>query len=94
MLLSVLESTKCLLELQTGKTLRLLLQSDLGLHCLSRLNWEATGVRNSRTFTIPHTCREHSGSVVECLTGKGWFGVRASLASLRFVLEQDTFILA
>ena len=64
MLLSVLESTKCLLELQTGKTLiRLLLQSDLGLHCLSRLNWEATGVRNSRTLTIPH--REHSGRVLD-----------------------------
>ena len=42
-------------EKQTGKTLiRLLLkkQSDLGLPCLSRLLWQATTVRNFRTFTI------------------------------------------
>ena len=39
--------------MKTGKTLiRLLLQkqSDLGLHCLSRLVWQATSVRN--TFTV------------------------------------------
>ena len=41
-----------------GKTLiRLLLQkqSDLGLHCLSRLFWQATSVLNFRTYTIHDT---------------------------------------
>ena len=36
---------------------------------------------------------ELSGSAVECLTREG-LQVRASLASLRCVLEQDTLILA
>ena len=27
-------------------------QSDLGLHCLSRLFWQATSARNFRTFTV------------------------------------------
>ena len=43
-----------MLEQQTGKTLiRLLLekQSDLDLHCLSRLFWQCN-VHNFRTFTI------------------------------------------
>ena len=46
---------KCLSEWQTGKTLiRLLLQkqSDLGMSCLSKLFWQATSVRNFRTFTV------------------------------------------
>ena len=38
--------------------------------------------------------REHSGSVVECLTQEGGGRVCASTESLRCVLEQDTFILA
>ena len=42
-----------------------------------------------------HQCPfwEHSGSLVECLETEG-SRVRASPASLRCVLEQDTFILA
>ena len=28
-------------------------QFDLGLHCLSRLLWQETRVRNFRTFTVP-----------------------------------------
>ena len=51
---SGLEITKCLSELQTGKTLiRLLFQnkSDLGLPCLFRAFSQATGVRSFRTFT-------------------------------------------
>ena len=46
---------KCLLELQTGKTLiRLLLkkQSYLGVPCLSMLFGQAYRVRNFRKFTI------------------------------------------
>ena len=53
--LSCLEVTKCLSEWQTGKTLiRLLLQkqSDLGLRCLSKPYWQATGVRIFGTFTL------------------------------------------
>ena len=53
--LSRLEITKCLSELQTGKTLiRLLLhnQSDPGLFCFSRLSWQATTVQNFRTVTV------------------------------------------
>ena len=45
--LSGLECTKCLSEKQTGKTLIRLLpqkQSDLSLHCLSRVFWLATSV--------------------------------------------------
>ena len=38
--------------------------------------------------------QECSGSVVECLTQDRWPPVRASPASLRCVLEQDTLILA
>ena len=38
--------------------------------------------------------RERGGSVVECLTREQGARVRASLASLLCVLEQDTFILA
>ena len=38
--------------------------------------------------------QECSGSVVECLTRGRWPPVRASPASLRCVLEQDTLILA
>ena len=38
--------------------------------------------------------REHSGSVVECLTQDRGAGVIASPVSLCCVLEQDTFILA
>ena len=50
-----LELTKCSSEKQTGKTLiRLLLQkqSDLGLPCLSKPFWQATSVRNFRTFSV------------------------------------------
>ena len=39
--------TKCLLE-DPDQTA--FLQSDLGLHCLSRLFWLATSVQNLRTF--------------------------------------------
>ena len=28
-------------------------QTDLGLHCVSRLVWQATSVRNFTTFTVP-----------------------------------------
>ena len=36
-----------------GKTLsRMLKQSDLGLPCLSGRLWQATTVRNIRTFTV------------------------------------------
>ena len=38
-------------EQQTGKTLIRLIQSDLGLHCLSWPFWQATSVGNFRTFT-------------------------------------------
>ena len=49
-----LELKICWPEKQTGKTLIILLpqkQSDLGLPSLSRLLWQATTVRNFRTFT-------------------------------------------
>ena len=52
-----LEFTKCLSEYQTGKTLvslQLQKQSCPGLHCLCRIGifWQATSVRNFRSFTI------------------------------------------
>ena len=53
MWVSGLELNQCLSEKQTGKTLIILLlqkQSDLGLHCLYRLFWQAAYVQIFRIF--------------------------------------------
>ena len=54
-------------------------ESDLGLHCLSRPFWQATSVRNFRTFTVGALlcCHVHVGY------GKVWaawgYGVKICL---------------
>ena len=72
MLVLGLEFTKCMSDLQTGKTLiRLLLpkQSDLYLHYLSKVFLQETSIQKYRTFAVPrmrlYQCM-NSGASLTC----------------------------
>ena len=79
MLVSGLEFTKCLSEQLTGKTL-IRLQSDLGLHWLSRPFWQASSVRNIRIFMLM------------LLLNKSYLGMRM-LIEERIVFHGEEFFL-